>query len=320
MSLSFAQLERLWVANGGNPKWAPLMAGVAIAESGGTPTAAWNTTRGSTASRADAGAYGATGLWQIEWPSHQALQRSKTNTATRAQLFTPTVNAKLAVALFATGKGWTNWCTSQSCDSAMSRWRGAGFPKFPSAKTVQKWITGSGGTPATATTLNPFATHTPTKGGATGQTTGGNSDPCVVKISAGICLLNRSQARAVKGGLLVAVGGGVMLVSLILLAAYGIGSKNAAAQLRRLGVGGSGAQTGAQRQAQAEADAQERHATPAQQAGTPTPAGQRIRDNEWDKPFGPEDQTLKTPSTQATRRAGERRPRSPQAHRTRRAT
>lgn len=141
--LNFAQLQALWVSSGGTVGWAPFMASVALAESGGTSTAAWNTTENRTASRPTAGERGATGLWQIEWPLHQQLQEQITKTSTRAALYTPNVNAKMAVALFDGGRGWTNW----TGDASVNAWRAAGSPERPSAKEITSY---HGETQATA--------------------------------------------------------------------------------------------------------------------------------------------------------------------------
>ncbi len=147
---------------------------------------------------------------------------------------------------------------------------------------------------------------------------GGTTDRCVWKLGPGLCVLNASQARALKGGLLVTAGGVVAFVGLAILAAYGFEKKGPLGQVTRAaraaGIGGPGAQTGAQRRAQAEADAQERHATPAQRAGTPTPAGERLRAQEEPRrsgrdyaPFTEADTT-----SRLRQRTAERRPHSRQ--------
>ncbi len=77
---SFAQLEELWIDAGGNKDLAPLMAGVAIVESGGR-TDAYN-------------ASGASGLWQIEVPLHDAVIPGGAG-----NVFNAEANAKAAVAV-----------------------------------------------------------------------------------------------------------------------------------------------------------------------------------------------------------------------------
>jgi hypothetical protein len=91
-ALTVAQIEQLWISNGGDPSWAPTMAGIAEAESGGNPSA----TNPS----------GATGLWQIEMPLHNDLVPGAT---TQAAMLDPNNNAKAAVALLGSGGGITAW-------------------------------------------------------------------------------------------------------------------------------------------------------------------------------------------------------------------
>jgi hypothetical protein len=100
-SLSFSDLEKLWVAQGGSPQWSPTMAGIALAESGGEPTNQYRDNPsppygqpGSTQNTQNA-----TGLWQI-MPSNYPDQSIP-------QLEQPDTNAADAVAL-AGGKGQTN--------------------------------------------------------------------------------------------------------------------------------------------------------------------------------------------------------------------
>ena len=78
-TLTYSQLEQLWIQAGGSPTLAPYAAATAIVESGGDPIA-YN-------------ASGATGLWQIEYPGSDVLGYSS------AQLDNPLDNAKAAVAL-----------------------------------------------------------------------------------------------------------------------------------------------------------------------------------------------------------------------------
>lgn len=80
-TLSYGQLEQLWTQAGGNPQMAPLMAAIAMVESGGNPQAS--------------NPSGATGLWQIEWPLHAGVA----GTTSQSQLYDPLTNAQAAVAL-----------------------------------------------------------------------------------------------------------------------------------------------------------------------------------------------------------------------------
>src|SRR5579872_2344053 len=79
---TFAQLEGLWIQAGGSKTLAPLMAGVAIVESGGNPDAE--------------NPSGATGLWQMEWPLYKNLVPGATS---RNAYKNPQINAAGAVKL-----------------------------------------------------------------------------------------------------------------------------------------------------------------------------------------------------------------------------
>lgn len=80
MGLTFQQLEDVWMANGGSASYAPLMAAIAMAESGGNPTALNPTDNHGTQS--------SYGLWQISTGTH---------TAPNPNWADPNVNAQLAM-------------------------------------------------------------------------------------------------------------------------------------------------------------------------------------------------------------------------------
>ena len=88
-ALSFAQLEALWIAAGGEVDYAPTMAAVAYGESGGVPD---NTQQGQPAATTGRG------LWQI------TPGTSEPQVGTNAQLNDPLVNARAAVAKFNSAK------------------------------------------------------------------------------------------------------------------------------------------------------------------------------------------------------------------------
>ena len=249
--MNFQQLEGLWVKNGGNPRWAPLMAAVALAESGGNAQAAWDTTTNTGGKTiATAGAKGATGLWQIEWPLHQAMQRASGGRLTRSALGNPTLKAKIAVQLFDNGRGWRNW----QGDPIMAQWIAAGRPTYPTDKLVRGYMKagGVGSGRDTTTTVTP-GVRKGGRGPATATTTGLGSTPgttkppCAWHVGIGPfsgCVLSESQARSLKGGLLLVGGGLIMLVGVGMLAAFGFGSSAAQRQLRRAGIGGSSSISG----------------------------------------------------------------------------
>lgn len=88
-----AELERLWVAAGGNPRSAPMAAAVALRESGGNPRARALTKREDSR-----------GLWQINVRAHPewALR----------DLFDPRLNARAAVRISRNGADWSPWTTA----------------------------------------------------------------------------------------------------------------------------------------------------------------------------------------------------------------
>lgn len=94
--LSFAQLEGLWLQAGGNYKVAPIMAAIALAESGGRPTAENLTDNG--------GKQSSFGLWQISTGTHNPPNPNWSN---------PLTNAQLAVAKY-NSQGLTAWGTYTS--------------------------------------------------------------------------------------------------------------------------------------------------------------------------------------------------------------
>ena len=105
--MNFAQLQQLWIAQGGNPAYAPLMAAIALAESTGDPT---NTT-------GDGGT--SYGLWQIHWTVHPQFNPW--------QLTDPAYNTQAAIQLSGNGSGLEN-------EGSLTPWT-----------TLNSWILGNGG-------------------------------------------------------------------------------------------------------------------------------------------------------------------------------
>jgi hypothetical protein len=129
--LSFAQIEQLWITNGGNPAWAPLAAGIAIAESGGNTTA-WN----QNASTGD----DSVGLWQINYFGNLSGPRTAAYGAPSALAADPNAQAKAAISLSGNGTNWDPWKTDRTWDA----WEAAGAPADPSAATVESWLSAGG--------------------------------------------------------------------------------------------------------------------------------------------------------------------------------
>lgn len=110
--LTFAQLEQLWTQAGGDPAWAPTMAGIAMEESSGNPTA-WN----NDPSTGD----NSVGLWQINYYGN--LLGPRTQEYGPPQSMTqPLRNAQAAVHILGhNGSGlhaWTNDAVTQAAMAA----------------------------------------------------------------------------------------------------------------------------------------------------------------------------------------------------------
>jgi hypothetical protein len=226
-TLSFAQLEQLWIGNGGSPTWAPVAAAVALAESGGN-TEAVN----------PSDPYGGSfGLWQING-SHGP--QGEATPAWSAQMFDPNTNAKQAVALSQNGRNWGPW----KGDPVAAVQVGSSTP-LPTqtlysllAKSGRSTggLTASGGGAAAPIVLNTTADQ------AAGKPIPGACDDAVYLVNAGpFHLISQCQARALMGGALVAVGGLGMLVAVAIFVAAGFGRSGAAATAAQAIPGPAGA-------------------------------------------------------------------------------
>jgi len=96
-SYSYGELEQLWISAGGPKALAPLMAAIALAESGGNPAANNYTDNGGTQT--------SWGLWQVSNGTHSWPGPSDPNV--------PMNNAKYAVAKY-NSQGLTAWGTYDS--------------------------------------------------------------------------------------------------------------------------------------------------------------------------------------------------------------
>ncbi len=91
-SYTYAQLEGLWISEGGDPTAAPMAAAIALAESGGKANATNHNTNGSTDR----------GLWQI-------------NSVHGAQsTYNVKLNTRAAISISGNGKDWSPWTTFQT--------------------------------------------------------------------------------------------------------------------------------------------------------------------------------------------------------------
>jgi hypothetical protein len=185
---SYSGLEGLWINAGGPKSYAPLMAAIATAESGGCSTA-YN-------------ASGATGLWQI---------LGAVDPADQPKLTDPATNAKEALLKFRS-QGLNAWVTYTS--GAYKQYLNGNVPPDLNVKG-----TGSG-SGAQTTAYNPDDCLLGF-GGVPGTSwiqdlTGGGGN------IGSTCILPKSSARAMIGGGLMVGGGLILALGVVVLVAYGL--------------------------------------------------------------------------------------------------
>lgn len=182
---SYAQLEGLWIQNGGSPAAAPMAAAIAEAESGGRSDV--------TSPNPDGGTN--VGPWQIDT---NGVGKGLTVT----QLQDPDVNASAAVQGSKNGTNWSDWQT----------YANGAYKAFLSTSTTPD----TGGLPITNAA-----------GAASAATPSGAGTPCVlawptlnlvVTSVGGGCLITKSAARGLIGGLCVGAAGIIGIAGLIILA------------------------------------------------------------------------------------------------------
>ena len=195
---SYAQLEALWIQNGGSAQTAPMAAAIAMAESGGNSNSHSGTDDW--------------GLWQINKGGPAMLD--------------PVANVRTAIQMSQNGMNWRPWCTAyadSACGTRGGAYLGAGAPfhKFLSGATPPAALT----TELTGTGTSPSGSNATLTAFTAGQT--GSDNDCLLKLPelgggslgpiplpslGGNCLFNRAQGRAVVGALSLAGGSLIMLV------------------------------------------------------------------------------------------------------------
>jgi hypothetical protein len=178
--LTYSQLEGLWIQNGGSTSLAPVMAAIALAESGGNPSARNDKDNGGTQS--------SFGLWQISTGTH---------TPPASNWADPNENARLAVGKYKS-QGLKAWGTYTS--GAYTRFLANGVP--PSS--IQSSSALSSGTSATATADTS----------TTDYTCAWNLS---IPVKGNVCVATKSQARATLAVLIMGTGLAVALIGLILI-------------------------------------------------------------------------------------------------------
>lgn len=192
---SYAQLEQLWIQNGGPAAVAPVAAAIALAESSGNSNAENQNDNG--------GKQTSWGLWQISNGTHSQPV---------ANILDPNVNAAQAVAKYQdAGNSFTPWGTYNS---------GAYLSDVSNGTPPS-----STGVPASTVTTAAVTVGAPVPGcmiappsfSVLGFTIGGG------------CILAKSEARALIGGSLMSGAAGIMLIGLVILTAAGFRASGAAA-------------------------------------------------------------------------------------------
>ena len=217
--LTFSQIENLWTNNGGDPRWAPLMASIAEAESNGGHPGVLNDTPST-------GDY-SVGLWQINYFQSLMLPRTQSYGAPSVLWNDPNAQAKAAISIFANGAGAGAW----QGDNTWKVWKANGAPMYPTQAQLANWgaPTGSsGGVP-----------YTGGNAGGAGSTTGGQAQaPGGISLPLLGTIITGQQEIQIKGWFLMISGSLVAAVGLaVLLASFGLESK--AGQLLNVVPGGA---------------------------------------------------------------------------------
>jgi hypothetical protein len=218
------QVEALWTANGGDPGWAPLMAGLAWAES------KWNSDVRNQSASDDS-----VGLWQINYIGNLLADRTAKYGSPEQLLADPNLQAKAAIDIWGDSGGNSAWQGADKNKHPLQpiwiAWRDAGFPQKPSESVVSSWIAAKGGDPtavgnasSTSAITSPrpggFATETGCNNGSKGLSFNGINIPGVSGKPGGFSGLGSAcQLKAVSGGLMIGLGGALLVTGVIVVVA-----------------------------------------------------------------------------------------------------
>jgi Lysozyme like domain len=229
-TLTYAQLEGLWINNGGSKAVAPLAAAIAEAESSGNTAA--------TSANPDGGIN--VGLWQLD-------TKGKGAGHTVADLKDPATNAAVAVQGSNDGTDWSAWETFVT----------GAYKRFMNAGTTPDLSAPGGGAASAAASDAQAASAGPDCAFSIGGQHIGilfGHGPTLPSA----CLISKTEVRAVLGALIMVAGGLVMMPGLVIVMAYGFkatGGMQAAAKVapylgpygKAVGTVAKGAGRGAQR-------------------------------------------------------------------------
>lgn len=195
---SYAQLEGLWINNGGARAAAPLAAAIAMAESGGDSAATNHNTNGSTDR----------GLWQINsiWGA--------------LSTFDPAANAKAAVQISHNGTNFGPWVTFTT-GAYKQFMQGSTTPDLSVPGSASSGS--SGDSSAQAGPDCAFSIGGQHIGLIFGH---GPSLPSA-------CIIRKTEVRAILGAMILVGGALVLMPGLVIVMAYGFKASGAAAATLR---------------------------------------------------------------------------------------
>lgn len=203
-TLTYAQLEGLWIANGGNKAVAPLAAAIAEAESSGITDA--------TSPNPDGGTN--VGLWQLD-------TKGKGAGYSAAQLKDPATNAAVTVQGSSNGTDWSAWETYVS--GAYKRFMSASTTPDPNVPT------------ATSATL--AASQQQASAGADCALSLGGQHIGILfghgPTLPSACLIRKTEVRALMGGLIMLAGALMMLPGIVIVVAAGFKATGATRGLQQ---------------------------------------------------------------------------------------
>jgi hypothetical protein len=156
-TLSFSQIEQLWIQAGGDPAWAPTMAGIALVESGGLTNNLNNNAQTKDFS---------VGLWQINYFGSLGPARAPKYGEPAALAGDPLAQAKAAVDILGGGGGISAWAGDTVGNFAQN-----GKPL--SAATVTSILKGAGISTSGSSAGSQTDGTIPGSGTDTGLTVGG---------------------------------------------------------------------------------------------------------------------------------------------------
>lgn len=182
VKLSYGDIKALWIANGGAPSRADIMAAIALAESGGN-TEAHNTTAPDDS----------VGLWQINYFGGLRQSRTSQFGTPEKLLKDPAAQARAAIVVSSNGQNLTPW--SVFLHGTYKKYLDPSIP----ASTLP--LPSSGQSPTAEDLGAPSAT----------------SGDCLISLPVVGCVLPKSGAYAVLGAVEIGAAGLIILFGVAIL-------------------------------------------------------------------------------------------------------